>query len=299
MGKTTGITWTHSTFNGWIGCEHAPMEDGSTNPLCDNCYAELQNGFRKWNGGEWGPGAARKLTSVHNWNEPFRWDKEAALGGEQRRVFAFSLGDIFDVAAPNWPEDRQLPGLGPAKFLKDLGGYDKTPDYMKTVSARTMFLINVVARTPHLTWLLLTKRFQACAELLKLTWPGKFPSNIWVIFSAGTQDGLDEAMPWLRQINASVCGISAEPLLEDLDIGGYVDDIDWMITGGESGPNARRMDPQWNRSIRRQCEAAGIPYFLKQTGAVLAKEMGLSGAGADPSQWPEAMRVQQFPGKST
>lgn len=72
--------------------------------------------------------------------------------------------------------------------------------------------------------------------------------------------------------------------------------IDWVIAGGESGPQARALDPAWIRSLRDQCENAGVPFMFKQAGAVLAKEWAASGAGTDPAGWPEDLRVRQTPG---
>lgn len=297
MGKTTGITWTHSTFNGWIGCTHAPLADGSTNPLCDCCYAERENGHWKWNGGLWGPGAPRKLTSINYWNEPFRWDKQAAASGEPWRVFAFSLADVFDVEAPAWPEDRQLPGLGACDTIRDLFSSGFSSRSELSMPARVIFFREVVDKTPNLTWLILTKRYEQAAELLRFMYGARVPRNIWVIFSAGTQQTLNEAMLWLPQIDASVRGISAEPLLGDMDFRPYFErkQIDWVITGGESGPKARKMDLAWEATIRYQCGDYGVAYFLKQLGTALAAELGITGAGADPSKWAKDWRVQEFP----
>lgn len=64
--------------------------------------------------------------------------------------------------------------------------------------------------------------------------------------------------------------------------------IDWVIVGGESGPKARPMHPDWARSLRDQCETAGVPFLFKQAGHVLAKEWGATGKGTDPAEWPES-----------
>lgn len=299
MAKTTGISWTKSTFNGFIGCSHALMEDGTENPLCENCYAERENAHWGWNAtttrtehtggvherqarvGEWGPGANRKITSISYWNQPFKWDKEAALAPDEPwRVFAFSLGDIWDEEAPVWPEDRPLPGLGgKTRFLRDANWLDSCVPRLlhgqdAKITAREVFLHEVVAKTENLTWLLLTKRYRFAALYLYRLWADRPWAKKWIIFSAGTQPTLAEAAQWLRMIHADVRGISAEPLLGMMDLDAFIcyacghfftrsqslkalqvccpecstsDEhtdkkhlpitsfVDWVITGGESG----------------------------------------------------------------
>ena len=94
--------------------------------------------------------------------------------------------------------------------------------------------------------------------------------------------------------------LSVEPLLEDL---GRVDlsGIGWVIAGGESGPGARPMHPDWPREIRDECEAAGVPYLFKQAGVVLAREWGCKAKkGTDPAEWPEGFpRQYPNPGAAT
>ena len=63
--------------------------------------------------------------------------------------------------------------------------------------------------------------------------------------------------------------------------------LDWVIVGGESGPGARRMDPDWATALADECTAAGVAFFMKQTGTVLAKEWGLTGKGEEPAGWPK------------
>ena len=281
MAIETKIAWAHSTFNGWIGCSHALMANGTESPLCQNCYAERQNLHRKWNGGEWGPGTERKLTSENYWLQPFRWNIKASSSTEPWRVFAFSLADIFDEDGPIWPMDRLI--------QHPHGNYR----FGHPVLARDVFLRAVVASTPSLTWLLLTKRFDSCMRVFVRNVPP--PDNAWVIFSAGTQGTFDEAMQHLPYIRTRVHGISAEPLLGPINISRYKNCLDWVIVGGESGPNARLMDPAWERDLRLQCQEARIPYFFKQTGNMLAKQLGIPGVGADRDKWPAEMQVQEFP----
>src|SRR5262249_26019968 len=124
MGKQTAIDWCNHTFNPWWGCDEARVPDGSMSPECVYCYART---FAKRVGHDiWGADAPRRSFGDKLWVEPEKWNGDAALSGERRRVFCASMADVF--------EDR--PDLDPHR-------------------ARLWALIE---RTPHLDWLLLTKR---------------------------------------------------------------------------------------------------------------------------------------------
>jgi protein gp37 len=234
MGKQTEIAWTDSTFNPWIGC--AKVSAG-----CANCYAETLMDKRMGRV-EWGVNGTRVRTSDAYWRQPLKWNREAWKIG-RRRVFCASLADVF--------EDR--PELSP--WRTDL-----------------FALINA---TPHLDWLLLTKRPENVIEMVVWDAPGcKLPDNVWLGTSVENQEQADKRIPLLLTIPASVRFLSMEPLLGrvdfrkvpgfnrvDLNLRGW-----WVIVGGESGHNARPMHPEWARSIRDQCQAAGVPFFFKQWG---------------------------------
>ena len=126
----------------------------------------------------------------------------------------------------------------------------------------------------------LTKRSARLAELQsQLPWP----ANVWMGVSVEHQDYVWR-IDHLRTVPAAVRFLSCEPLLGplDLDLRG----IDWAIVGGESGPGARPMDLDWARSIRDQCQAAGVAFFLKQLGGTIHKR-GHGRALLDGRQWRE------------
>lgn len=288
MGETTGIGWTDATFNGWIGCTKVAEE-------CDSCYAARDNNLHKWNGGEWGPGTLRKITSDVNWNKPFVWDRKAAAEGVTTKVFGYSLADIWDAESPLWPFDRVVPG-----YKKNA----QVPIYPKATMARQVFFEQVVHRTPHLMWLLLTKRFERAAVGYGKLWGDNPWPNVASIFSAGNQKNLDHCMKPLREINAVVRGISAEPLLGPLDLREHLPYLQWVIVGGESGPNFRPLYLEWVRDIQAQCKQAGVAFFMKQTGhryfetlpnGRTAGHIARHRAGADILEWPLDIRVQEFP----
>ena len=196
---------------------------------CDHCYAE---GWAKRTGGAALWQGERRRTSAANWREPIKWNKRAEAEGQRYRVFCASLADVFDNQVPwEWRKDLWL-------LIKD---------------------------TPHLDWLLLTKRPQNIAKMLPPGW-GNGWHNVWLGTSTENHEEMLRRGKALRAVPAAVHFWSAEPLLEDL--GGIPTEImpEWVICGGESGANARPMHPDWARSLRDQCAAAGVPFLFKQWG---------------------------------
>jgi protein gp37 len=153
----------------------------------------------------------------------------------------------------------------------------------------------VIKATPHHTYQILTKRperMQIAMEIMRQTWEGgingKPLPNVWLGVTVENQETADERIPLLLQTPAAVRFVSCEPLLGAINIGAFLypanlcecvgddcycgkwDDYDeglsWIIAGGETGPSARPMHPDWARSLRDQCQAAGVPYFHKQNG---------------------------------
>jgi protein gp37 len=147
-------------------------------------------------------------------------------------------------------------------------------------------VFDVMAETPRHTYQLLTKRPKRLARLAgSLPWP----ANVWMGVSVE-----DTAQAWradsLREVPAAVRFVSAEPLLgplDDLDLDG----IDWLIAGGESGPNHRPVDPLWVEGLRAACGAAGVAFFFKQWGGRTPKAGGRLLEGAQHDALPSARRL--------
>lgn len=245
--KNTKIEWADHTFNPWIGCT-------KVDELCANCYAESWDA-RYRGGRNWGKGAPREKTVESYWKQPLRWEKEARLVAEylarygaiprRPRVFAGSMCDWLDAEVPL--------------------------DWLRS-------LLTLTQTCPHLDWLLLTKRPQLCrprleaimategetdhvtAQCIARNWlKGNFPANLWI----GTSWS-PSRMVELLKIPARVHFLSCEPMLGPVSIAPF--QIDWVICGGESGPKARPMDPDWATGLRDQCVPAGVPFFFKQWG---------------------------------
>ncbi len=279
MGETK-IEWTNFTFNPWVGCQ-------KVGPGCDHCYAEAWDarGLQQQES-RWGPHATRTRTSLANWRKPLAWDKAAAAAGERHRVFCASLADVFDNHAsvdPQWRSD----------------------------------LWALIAATPHLDWLLLTKRPGNIAKMLPPDLGHGYP-NVWIGCTVVNQAEADRDIPKLLAVPAVVRFVSAEPLLGPVDLTSHLwgraepcpdcprdadcdcgalprhmlgeePDIDLVIVGGESGPGAR----VWQgfedacRSLRDQCRNAGVAFFMKQMAGPRKSAM---------PPIPDDLMVRQMPG---
>ncbi len=145
---------------------------------------------------------------------------------------------------------------------------------------RRMF--DVMRQASHHTFQALTKRSGRLAELApKLAWP----ANVWMGVTVEHADYVGR-IDHLRATGARVKFLSLEPLLgpmPSLDLSG----IDWVIVGGESGPRARPMDPEWARDLREQCRASGVPSFFKQWGGTNKKKAGRVLDGRTWDEMPE------------
>lgn len=283
MAERTAIAWTDATFNPWIGCT-------KVGPGCDHCYAEALDRRYRWGGAvHWGVGVPRYRTSASMWRKPLAWQTHAGKGllpdgktptsGRRPRVFCASLADWLDMEAPDkWRHD----------------------------------LIDLIGKTPALDWLLLTKRIVRVKF-----WEHALLPNVWLGATIIDQFEADRDVPKLLAATAKKHFVSYEPALGPVNWAKFPG-LDWIIVGGESaqgGAKPRPFDVNWAVETVRYCKAAGVPVFVKQLGsnpfsgkphtsvgneliAILETRPNWrlqNRAGADPAQWPEALRVQEFP----
>jgi protein gp37 len=127
-------------------------------------------------------------------------------------------------------------------------------------------LFKLIGQTSSLDWLLLTKRPQNITRCCPPIW-GDGYSNVWLGTTTEDEVHYRQRWPILARIPAVICLISYEPAIGPL---GPLDDVvmpDWIICGGESGPNARMMEPMWARQARDQCHTLGVAFFMKQMTA--------------------------------
>lgn len=304
MSEKTGISWTDHTFNPWWGC-------AKVSPACDHCYAERD--AKRYASGRvlWGVSAERRTFSDKHWDEPKKWASQAfvecagcgwrgrhtklahvdsehscpACGSKdwrraRQRVFCASMADVFDRNAPEGARER---------------------------------LWKLIDDTPRLDWLLLTKRVGNVRSMVPRQWlmcdvgrsePYRWPRNAWLGITVVNQEEADRDIPKLLAVPARVRFLSIEPMLGPVtlppmrcdrgslpgsggvggvtcpDCSGHGDRgergclrLHWVIAGGESGPHARPAHPDWFRSLRDQCAAAGVPFHLKQHGEWLKGEV--------------------------
>jgi protein gp37 len=328
MAENSKIEWTHHTFNPWIGCQRV-------SPGCENCYAESYDkrvgGTKMPDGSKalrWGPKAPRVVTSAANWRKPLKWNAEAEAAGERHRVFCASLADVFEdrpeLAAPR----ARLHAL-----IRDMSHLDwllltKRPENAGRLWAQAHYdafdgseslgptwapnvWLGTTAedqrradeRLPHLLAVDAAVRFVSYEPALE-----RVDFSRWIRWRITTSDGSN--FPHTRHVH-------------ELPAVGGSRGIDWLIVGGESGPGARPFDIAWARSAVEQCKAAGVPVFVKQLGAKpVDREFNMRSAldaarigedlgahevdedapmhlydrkGGDMAEWPEDLRVREWP----
>lgn len=228
---------------------------------CAHCYAKMLAERYGW--AKWGDKQPRYRTSAANWKKPLAWNRKAEKEGVRYRVFCASLADYLDNKVPHeWRRD----------------------------------LFSLIEQTPHLDWLLLTKRTESLVLMLPAEWLKNPRPNVWLGATVGHRKStwrIDD----LREIPAAVHFLSCEPLLDCLD---SIDltGIEWVIIGGESGAKARPMRLAYAEGLIKLCKASGAAVFMKQLGTIWAKENHAKhGAGEDPTEWPyqHILNVREFP----
>ncbi len=169
------------------------------------------------------------MLSDANWNLPLVWNRKAEREGRRISVFCGSMCDVFEDR-PELVEPRRR-------------------------------LFHLVASTENLDWLLLTKRSERAAFLIKSCPP---LYHVWFGMTAENQTMFDFRES--RRPHVEKLFLSMEPLLEPVDLGFRIHDYSGVIVGGETGPGARPMHPAWVRSIRDQCAEAKVLFFFKGWG---------------------------------
>lgn len=250
MADNTKIEWTDATWNPVNGCSLA-------SPGCTNCYAMKQahrvpqrRGLTQHtSGGMVWTGEVRfdeaKLTQPLHWKRP-------------RRIFVCAHGDLFHDAVPDEWIDRvfAVMAICPQHTFQVL---------TKRSARMRRYFDGIGPRKPVRAWM-------RANDDIEHQPPFPLP-NVWLGVSVEDQRRADERIPDLLATPAAVRWLSCEPLLGPVDLvqfkpdwGYWLDNLDWVVAGGESGPGARPMHPDWARTLRDQCAAAGVPFFFKQWG---------------------------------
>jgi protein gp37 len=174
---------------------------------------------------------------------------------ESRRIFTCSWSDFFIADADRWRDEAW----------------------------------EIIAETQQHTYQILTKRPERVPGHLpwrRDPWP-----NVWLIISAEDQKHFEKRWQLVAELPAAVRGISVEPLLAPVDLKDALqaERLSWVIVGGESGPGARTMNPEWVRFLRDQCLEAGVPFFFKQWGGVFKNRNGRVLDGRTWDQMPSTV----------
>src|SRR3990167_6615835 len=297
MGDNSKIEWCEASWNPVTGCSHV-------SPGCDHCYAETLSHRYKWTTKPWGAQHAAENVKLHpeRLDQPLRWQRP-------RRVFVNSMSDLFHEQVPDDFIDRvfAVMALAPQHSFQIL---TKRPERMRRYFTRT----SSGASREELVY---EARLVVIGRHYLKTWPGWPLPNAWLGASVEDQPRYEQRIGELIMTPATVRFLSCEPLLGPLAFGDHWNlglvrrgcAISWMIVGGESGPGARPMDVQWARDIVAQCRAARVPVFVKQLGAravehihtgnatvPMVRRLGLRDRkGGAPSEWPEDLRVRDYP----
>lgn len=232
---STKIEWTEETWNPIVGCSKVSAG-------CQNCYAEKMAYRLKC----MGQAKYQEVVDENGWTgeisfcvktlqQPLHWKKP-------RTIFVNSMGDSFhEKVWISWIDS----------------------------------ILTIIEKCPQHTFILLTKRpgeaLSKLSQLDECCYPYPLPSNVWFLVTCEDQANADRRIPQMMKIKekiggASVWGVSAEPLLEAIDFRPWMDWLNWVIVGGETGSKARPMHPDWARSIRDQCVEALVPFFFKKHG---------------------------------
>lgn len=329
MSVGTSIEWTDTTWNPVRGCSR--VSEGCRNCYAEKMAARFSkpgqpfHGFAKVvaprdmldrTGGRRNGWTGKVELVPEKLAEPLGWKKP-------QRVFVNSMSDLFHEALSD-DAIAAVFGVMAAAPQHTFQVLTKRPERMRRFLSQ---------RDPWSTFKAAARSRGVAAPKSvpeSVDWSRAPLPNVWLGVSIEDQASADERIPHLLATPAQVRFISAEPLLGPVDLTDLVVDkrpgseqhfdaldcdvdpaddcpyggatLDWVIVGGESGPGARPCDQEWVRSIVRQCQEAGAAVFVKQLGArsicglVPSMELLLEDRkGGDPAEWPEDLRVREFP----
>ena len=247
MAGLSDIEWTEATWNPVAGC-------AMVSPGCTNCYAQRMAGRLAAMGLEKYGGTTRKSGGRSVWTGQVNFDERALLAPLEwkrpLRIFVNSMSDLFQEPVP-------------ASFIRRVW--------------------RVMEQSPRHTFQILTKRPARMRDILR---DGDFPvlGNVWLGTSVESQDHVDR-IDFLRDTPAHIRIISFEPLLGPI-ANANLTHIHWAIVGGESGPGARPMAPEWAEDIRDLCARQDVAFFFKQWGGRRKKATGRVLQGRTWDEYP-------------
>ena len=271
MADGSKIEWTDATWNPITGCS-------IVSPGCTNCYAMKLAGTRLKHH-ESRAGLTKESKSGPVWTGEVRfneqWLTQPLKWSKPRMIFVCAHGDLFAEGVPDEWIDQvfAVMALAPQHTFQVLTKRpERMREYFTDVQTRSEAIDRQMNAIAPEHW---------CKRELEDYAPDGLPlPNVWLGTSVEDQKRADELIPILLDTPAAIRWISAEPLLGPINLYGWCTAawdgdirrakpaarIQWVVAGGESGPNARPMHPDWARSLRDQCAAAGVPFLFKQWG---------------------------------
>ncbi|MEH1996580.1 phage Gp37/Gp68 family protein [Nostoc sp.] len=304
---STNIQWCDETWNVIVGCSRV-----SGSPGCARCYAakaakspRLQQFPQYQAVGKWdGTVEFVKFQLI----KPLYWKKP-------KRIFVCSMADLFHANVPDeWIHQvMAVVALSPQHTFQIL---TKRPERMKEYFSQQSLWIKWYEAAKDFLWDAISEKFGGLINLQQYFIDQPFPlSNVWLGTSTENQQMANKRIPILLQIPAAVRFLSCEPLLEEIDFrqGGAIqklisddyewelvnEDIQWIVVGGESGPNSRPCHIEWLESIVQQCHAAKTSVFVKQLGANAIfggqRFKTRDKKGGDIEEFPQELQVREFP----
>jgi protein gp37 len=324
----SNIEWTDVTWNPFVGC--TKISAG-----CTHCYA-INQAYRNHamaakmpNPGrmKYYEGLTHKKGDRTDWTGfvrfvpealeiPLRWKKP-------RKIFVNSMSDLFHESIPFEQIDRVVAvmALTPQHTYQVLTKRpERMLEYVQSAKNRIRIAAIDLGRAKGIEH----------SDIESCQWDWPLP-NVWLGATVENQKAADDRIPLLLQTPAAIRFLSVEPLLEKVDLNllhvegitnldclrghhgvsyplqGRCNKINWVIIGGESGPGARECNIEWIKSALKQCKSADVPAFVKQLGSrpsnlptyVSLKDKLRDRKGANLSEWPEDLRVREFPAEST
>jgi protein gp37 len=231
MSNEPVVHLAHHAFKPWWGYKKFPLIQ-DTSRWPTREYAPDPAGI-------WKPEAQARFLSDMHWSTPVQWNNAAAARNQRERVLCAPTPDLFQY-------------------------HDDLPTWRPR-------LLDLIAATPSLDWLLLSRHAYAIKRVLPKGYT--LPHHTWLGAHVMDQHRADSSIPYLQAVpTAGVRFLYCEPLLERIDIRRYLEPrrnagrIDWVVCGGQSRNGAEPMHPEWVESLLRQCQEAGVPFFFKQWG---------------------------------
>lgn len=307
MAQKTNIQWCDHTFNPWRGCT-------KVSPGCQHCYAETLSVRNPSVLGEWGPNGKRVVAAEAYWRQPNAWNRAAATAGVRRRVFCLSLGDIFEERPELAAARRRLGAIIQETTWLDWLLLTKRPQNWQQACSELWWRPDASYPLPANVWLGVSVEDQRRADE-RLPVLRSIPARVRFVSYEPALGPVDNGGRCPRcDRDATYAGVCLCNVASDA----YAPDrgrLHWWIVGGESGTQARSFDVQWAKRIVAGCQISGVACFVKQLGRrplevislldkplfddwnpSYARALVLHDAkGGDPSEWPEALRVREFP----